>query len=483
VSRSAVQELGAGFFTGPNGKGNWVGRATTQQFPAPDFDQDKGLVFSDFLNLFAFNTEEQIGAVVKALKTKGLFQSLAEPNLITQDGKEASFLAGGEYPYPVIQNSSGNSAVTIVFKEFGVRLRFTPNITADNMIHLKVAPEVSTLDFGNGLTLSGFRVPALATRRTETEVELRDGQTFAIAGLLDNKVDETLRKVPGIGDIPILGYLFKSQAYNKSVSELVVMITPHIIRRDSTGVTPNLPGLDQPFMKMPEHRLAPPAPAFGSPSSSTQGASAGEADVAAAQVPANASRPVEAASQPSVAARPVVASHPTVASKAAETRASKAQVKQLQVELQKAQDNAAKQVELQRLKNEGQARAAAKSEAVRAEQQSVADAATARQQAGQARKDQEQARIDGKAEAERQAREHKVADKRAAGQAVVDRKRMVEQQIAAAKVRESADRLTKEQAKQQLVLDKAAKEQADRDAELARLVEQYRKLTTTSNVE
>ena len=193
-----------------------MGRTTTQQFPAPDFDQTKGLVFSDFLNLFAFNTEEQIGALVKALKTKGLFESLAEPNLVTQDGKEASFLAGGEYPYPVIQNSSGNSAVTIVFKEFGVRLRFTPNITADDMIHLKVAPEVSTLDFGNGLMLSGFRVPALATRRTETEVELRDGQTFAIAGLLDNNVDETLRKMPGIGDIPMLGYLFKSQAYTKN---------------------------------------------------------------------------------------------------------------------------------------------------------------------------------------------------------------------------------------------------------------------------
>ena len=122
------------------------------------------------------------GAVIKALKGKGLFQSLAEPNLITQDGQEASFLAGGEYPYPVVQGSGINSAVTIVFKEFGVRLRFTPTITADGMIQLKVAPEVSTLDFGNAVVVSGFRVPALSTRRTETQVELRDGQTFAIAG-------------------------------------------------------------------------------------------------------------------------------------------------------------------------------------------------------------------------------------------------------------------------------------------------------------
>ena len=150
VSRSAMQELGGSFFTGPNGKGDWIGRSSTQQYPAPDFDADKGLVFSDFLNLFMFNTEEQLGAVIKALKGKGLFQSLAEPNLITQDGKEASFLAGGEFPYPVVQGSSGgNNAVTIVFKEFGVRLRFTPTVTADGMIQLKVAPEVSSLDFGN----------------------------------------------------------------------------------------------------------------------------------------------------------------------------------------------------------------------------------------------------------------------------------------------------------------------------------------------
>ena len=168
VSRSAMQELGAAFFTGPNGKGDWIGRATTQQYPAPVFDKDKGLVFSDFLNLFLFNTEEQLGAVIRALKGKGLFQSLAEPNLITQDGKEASFLAGGEYPYPVVQGSGANAAVTIVFKEFGVRLRFTPTVTADGMIQLKVAPEVSSLDFGNAVVLQGFRVPALATRRTET---------------------------------------------------------------------------------------------------------------------------------------------------------------------------------------------------------------------------------------------------------------------------------------------------------------------------
>ena len=244
VSRSAMQELGANFFGGPTGADGFQGRTTTQQFAAPTYDADKkAWVASDFLNVFAFQTKDTLGVTIRALKGKGLFESLAEPNLVTQDGKEASFLAGGEFPYPVVQGGGANQSVTIVFKEFGVRLRFTPTITGGGYVHLKVAPEVSTLDFANGVTMEGFRVPALSTRRTETEVELRDGQTFAISGLLDRNMDETLRRVPGIGDIPILGYLFRSQAYQKNTTELVVMITPHILRRDSPGVTPNMPGL------------------------------------------------------------------------------------------------------------------------------------------------------------------------------------------------------------------------------------------------
>ena len=199
---------------------------------------------------------------IRALKGKGLFESLAEPNLVTQDGKEASFLAGGEFPYPVVQGGGANQSVTIVFKEFGVRLRFTPTITGGGYVHLKVMPEVSTLDFANGVTMEGFRVPALSTRRTETEVELRDGQTFAISGLLDRNMDETLRRVPGIGDIPILGHLFRSQAYKKNTTELVVMITPYILRRDSPGVTPNMPGLVEPFLPAPTRTIPMPPPGF-----------------------------------------------------------------------------------------------------------------------------------------------------------------------------------------------------------------------------
>ncbi|MBM3779976.1 MAG: type II and III secretion system protein family protein [Acidimicrobiia bacterium] len=262
VSRTALQELGGSLFTGPAGRGDFIGRVGTQQFAEPDFDDEKGLVFSDFLNLFAFNTREQLGTVIRALQSKGLFQSLAEPNVITQDGQEASFLAGGEYPYPVLQGAGNAGAVTIVFKEFGVRLRFTPTVVSDGRIHLKVAPEVSALDFGNAVTVEGFRVPALSTRRTETQVELADGQTFAIAGLLDNTVTETMSKIPGLGDIPILGYLFKSRAYQKRASELVVMITPHIVRRNSPGVTDRLPPLAQPYLPPSPVIVPTPPPAY-----------------------------------------------------------------------------------------------------------------------------------------------------------------------------------------------------------------------------
>ena len=266
VNRSAMQELGVNFFGGPTGDKGWMGRSTTGQFPAPSLRRRQEARGSRPTSSTSSDScpKMPIGATVQALKGRGLFESLAEPNLVTQDGKEASFLAGGEFPYPVVQGGGANQSVTIVFKEFGVRLRFTPTLTGGGFIHLKVVPEVSSLDFGNAVTLEGFRVPALKTRRTETEVELRDGQTFAISGLLDRNMDETLRRVPGIGDIPILGYLFRSQAYQKNNTELVVMITPHIVRRDSPGVSPNLPGLVEPFLAAPSRTIPMPPPAFSS---------------------------------------------------------------------------------------------------------------------------------------------------------------------------------------------------------------------------
>ena len=242
VSRSALTEVGGSLFTSATGIHNTIGRATTQQFPSASFSDlqwsksssDFGsdvtsasgqLNFSDFLNLFVLSESYDLGLLIRALQSRGLFQSLAEPNLVAQSGKEASFLAGGEFPIPIAQGSGANIGVSVVFKEFGVRLSFTPTIIGDR-VQLKVKPEVSTLDFANAVQLGGFRIPALTTRRTETEIELRDGQTFAIAGLLNNSMTSTLQKIPGIGDIPVLGLLFRSKAAQKNRTELVVMITP-----------------------------------------------------------------------------------------------------------------------------------------------------------------------------------------------------------------------------------------------------------------
>ena len=152
-----------------------------------------------------------------------------------------------------------------MFKEFGVRLNFTPTVIGNDLVHLKVKPEVSALDFANGVVVSGFRVPALSTRRTETEVELQNGQTFAIAGLMNNTLTNSMSKIPGIGDIPILGLLFRSKAHQKNQTELVVMITPTIIRQGSTGVSEGLPSLVEPYMGAPDKTYQSPAPWVGSP--------------------------------------------------------------------------------------------------------------------------------------------------------------------------------------------------------------------------
>ena len=241
VNRRALTELGVNFFLA---RGNWAGRVTTQQFPAPDFEEDR-LVFSDFLNLFVFNSQEGIGGVLKALESRGAFQSLAEPNLIAYNGQEASFLAGGEFPVPVVQGATGS--VSVQFKEFGIRLTFTPTIAGD-VIRLKVAPEVSALDFANGVSLGGFRIPALTTRRAQTDVELRDGQSFVIAGLLDNISQEDHAAIPILSKLPIIGNLFKSKAERAAQTELMVLITPRLVRALDPDEVPPLPTRFKPFL-------------------------------------------------------------------------------------------------------------------------------------------------------------------------------------------------------------------------------------------
>ncbi len=262
VNRRALTELGVSLFTGATGYKNVIGRTTTQQFAAPGYDNLKTtrsgdqlvssegeITFSDFLNLFVFSNKYNMGAVIRALKTRGFFQSLAEPNLIAYNGQEASFLAGGEIPVPVVQGIT--NAVTIQWKEFGIRLKFKPTIAGD-AIRLHVAPEVSSLDFNNGITLQGFRIPALTSRKAETDVELRDGQSFAIAGLLDNISQSDADAVPVLSQIPIIGNLFKSKADRQEQTELMVLITPHLVRPLSPDEVPALPTLPGQFLQTPK---------------------------------------------------------------------------------------------------------------------------------------------------------------------------------------------------------------------------------------
>jgi pilus assembly protein CpaC len=249
VNRRALSELGLSLFVN---RENWAARTTTQQFTAPDFDNDV-LNFSDFLNIFFFSREQGVGGVLRALKQRGFFQSLAEPNLIAYNGEEASFLAGGEFPVPIVQGATGT--VSVVFKEFGIRLTFRPTIAGD-VIRLKVRPEVSALDFNNGITLSGFRIPALTTRRAETDVELRDGQSFAIAGLLNNISQEDGAGIPILSSLPIIGNLFKSRANRAERTELMVLITPRLVRPLDPDEVPPLPTTARPFLP-PEEGDAP----------------------------------------------------------------------------------------------------------------------------------------------------------------------------------------------------------------------------------
>jgi len=258
VDRTAVTQLGVNLFS--PGTGNTIGTSTTGQFggfqvsrgaqttgtTATGSSTDTNINFSQALNLFLFRSDINLGAIVQALQQKNLLQILAEPNLIAVNGKEASFLAGGEFPFPIVQPGQGFTAVTIQFREFGVKLKFTPVIMPNNNIHLQVVPEVSQLDFTNALTISGFTVPALSTRRAQTEFELQDGQSFVIAGLMDNRVTDQYSKMPGLGDIPILGNLFRSKNAQKSATELVVLCTVHRISA-STEPAPT-PKYPQPFM-------------------------------------------------------------------------------------------------------------------------------------------------------------------------------------------------------------------------------------------
>lgn len=236
LNRTAVEEFGVNLLS--TGALNTTGRVTTGQFGSGTINQLSGITpgsaagakttftLSDMLNIFAFRPDLNLGALIRDLQTRGLLQILAEPNLVATNGKEASFLAGGEFPIPVAQNGASAGAITVIFREYGIRLSFLPHVTARNTVRLHVKPEVSTIDAVNGITVSGLTIPGLSTRRIETDIELGEGQSFVIGGLIDDRVIENLSRVPGLSHIPILGALFKTRSLTKSKTELVVVVTP-----------------------------------------------------------------------------------------------------------------------------------------------------------------------------------------------------------------------------------------------------------------
>jgi pilus assembly protein CpaC len=250
LDRSITNELGLNLFS--TGATNTVGRVSTGQFTPPAPQQGgnvntSNFTISDALNFFLFRRDLNLGATIKALEARGLVEILAEPNVLAINGKQASFVAGGEFPYPILQGGGGGvGTVTVASREFGVRINFLPVLTPRGTIRLDVAPEVSSLDYANGLNVQGFQVPGLATRKVETEIELETGQSFAIGGLLDRRLTQTIDKMPLLADIPLLGKLFRSRSLTKANNELLVIVTPEIVRPVAADKAPHL-SFPEPF--------------------------------------------------------------------------------------------------------------------------------------------------------------------------------------------------------------------------------------------
>jgi len=248
IDLTKASQMGINIFS--LGLANTLGGITTGQFSPPTITSSStgnAATFSNELNILALKPGAlPVGVDIQAMESTGVAEVLAEPNLLAANGKQASFLAGGEYPYPVVQSGSGGSVptITIMFKDYGVRLNFIPTITPRGTIRLQVAPEVSALDFSNEIEISGFEVPAITSRKVNTEVELADGQSFVIGGLLDNRMTETFQKIPFLGDIPILGKFFQSMSKSRTNTELIVIVTPEIVAPIPAGAP--LPKLNYP---------------------------------------------------------------------------------------------------------------------------------------------------------------------------------------------------------------------------------------------
>ncbi len=250
VDRTRLEQLGINFFSG----GKNTSSTTTQQFGTTQITpatNGGGTFTLSPLQLLFYNSSLNVGVNIQDLEQKQILQVLAEPTLTALSGQQARFLSGGEFPFPVVQGGAAGTAasVTVTFKPYGVKVDFTPTVNADGSIHLKVAPEVSTLDYSNSVTISGFAIPALSTRRAETEVEIKDGQSFVVSGLLDHRTTDNVNKVPGFGDLPLLGQVFRSKSMQHSVIELVVLVTATIVDPVTNPASPIEPKMSVPNME------------------------------------------------------------------------------------------------------------------------------------------------------------------------------------------------------------------------------------------
>jgi len=249
VDRSVAKELGFNFLveqnkirgalSPPNSFTPFFGNLRDSQ----PRDIGPNTSFSDAMNLFVAKPGQfpKFAAFLRALHDRGAMKVLAEPNMVVADGAEGKFLAGGEFPIVYNTTAGGTSSFSVVYKEFGIRLNFQPRIADNGEIYMKVAQEVSDLDFANAVVLSGFRIPALRSRRAESGLQLADGQSFVIAGLIDNRISKQVSKFPLLGDIPVLGALFRSTRFSNDETELMVLVTPRLAKPLAAAEVPSLP--------------------------------------------------------------------------------------------------------------------------------------------------------------------------------------------------------------------------------------------------
>ena len=334
VDRTKLQQYGINLFN-PGGNTSFLASTTTSQFPststlAASTGSNIGqLTTSNPLNFLLYSSKINLGATIQDLENKQVLQILAEPTITTLSGQKADFLSGGEFPFPIVQPGGAGTSpvVTISFRPYGVKVEFTPVVNDDGTIRLTVAPEVSALDYSNSVTISGFTVPALSTRRAATEVELRSRQSFAISGLLDQRVTDLFDKTPGIASVPILGALFRSKNTNHSTTELIVVVTPTVVdplTDTSLPQEPELPihplntdAFDKSLGK--NHSVQPAAPPIDPDDKAPYGSPAPPPPAAQAPASVPAALNTAPAKPEPGAVRPVEAKPATAAAQAAST--------------------------------------------------------------------------------------------------------------------------------------------------------------------